>query len=572
MDRLSSLFFLLLFSLYGNTQDLNKDTLQALLYIEEADTMIVHKKFDEAIRLYQKAADLYYTHELWFKYFENRNNIGWVLRRPPRTKEKEQQAYLHSQQIIEESIQKMGPNNAARAQGLFRIASINFLAKKYKEAIQLFHKTIKVYQNYPGGVNNARYFESHYALGLIYNQKNEFDQALEYFHKTWDLRDTKSATNHYRLFATCYFIALIYKNHLNQLDKAIEYGLHSIRIAENDPNRQKDIAFSYGNVAIIYHLRLHYKKSIEYCKKGLLQFDQFGFEKDSVFYSLHNNIGVNYTNLGWYSKAMEHFDELRAIKSDIQNIKQESKFNLIDNYINIGRLERKRQNYNKGLTYQQKALQLLDQFQLTSSKSRRTSCHHEMAVCYKELGQLDLALEYNKKATDHASERNSQLSFHQETGTIYLEMKQYDRALNQFELAKKLLLKNSDKNHPSYTAIHNLEGATYLKKEQIDASLLSYQKGIIKNLKYKDANLDIYWNPNQLESFVPNDLLTSLKGKGDAMIKKYELKGQKKDLQFALKTFHLCDSLINHIRYTRFMNRLCMLINLLIVIPIIPNT
>ncbi|WP_456465399.1 SPOR domain-containing protein [Persephonella sp.] len=128
-----------------------------------------------------------------------------------------------------------------------------------------------------------------------------------------------------------------------------------------------------------------------------------------------NALGIAYSNVGELEKAKEFF--LKAIEKDPDRA---------ETYTNLGTLLAKQKNYEKALWYFKKAAE-------NPSYMKKDIAYYNMALIYKNIGNLKLYEEYLKKAISY---NTFLLPAYISLGNFYLEQKRYQDALSVFLTAK----------------------------------------------------------------------------------------------------------------------------------------
>jgi len=95
--------------------------------------------------------------------------------------------------------------------------------------------------------------------------------------------------------------------------------------------------------------------------------------------------------------------------------------------------------------------------------------HHELALVYRDLGEFQLSLAHFKKALALRPEFPQAWN---NMGTVYLLLRQWDQAINCFQMAVGDILYRT----PHY-AYNNL-GFAYLKKDQYQKAIANFQKAL----------------------------------------------------------------------------------------------
>ncbi|WP_457640270.1 SPOR domain-containing protein [Persephonella sp.] len=128
-----------------------------------------------------------------------------------------------------------------------------------------------------------------------------------------------------------------------------------------------------------------------------------------------NALGIAYSNVGEYEKAKEFL--LKAVEKDP---------NRAETYTNLGTILAREKQFDRALWYFQKALE-------NPSYMKKDLVLYNMALIYKQQGNLKLYEEYLKKAISYNS---FLLPAYISLGSFYLEQKKYRDALAVYLTAK----------------------------------------------------------------------------------------------------------------------------------------
>ena len=98
-----------------------------------------------------------------------------------------------------------------------------------------------------------------------------------------------------------------------------------------------------------------------------------------------------------------------------------------------------------------------------------SAIHHELALVYRDLGEFQISLDHFKKTLALRPEFPQAWN---NMGTVYLFLRQWDQAINCFQMAVGDILYRT----PHY-AYNNL-GFAYLKKEQYQKAIVNFKKAL----------------------------------------------------------------------------------------------
>jgi tetratricopeptide (TPR) repeat protein len=304
----------------------------------------------------------------------------------------------------------------------------------------------------------------------------------------------------------------------------------------------------------------------------------------------NTNYGLLYLNLGKNDLAHEHL--LKALQTfdqqaDQNNLERAKTLSFLGQVYNVaGKTAQAQEHLMMALSIRQKLL---------------PEKHELIAASYNDLGlsfvqaDKERALDYYDKALGiyqslHGQDHPKIAIANINSGFVYRELELYGDAVNNFETALKIWDKLFSASHPSKAfALLNL-GQTYLKmgdhkaaRQFLDKSLKMYRDvhgtkhpdianvlNVIGNLEISDehftSGLQLYQealnanvkdfndvrfqgNPKPDNYYNGKVLLYTLHFKAQALEKKYFGESLKlAELQLALNTLHVCDTLIDKLR------------------------
>ena len=111
-----------------------------------------------------------------------------------------------------------------------------------------------------------------------------------------------------------------------------------------------------------------------------------------------------------------------------------------------------------------------------------SAIHQELALAYRDLGEFQLSLDHFKKALELRPEFPQAWN---NMGTVYLLLRQWDLAINCFQMAVGDILYRTP-----HFAYNNL-GLAYIKKEQYQKAIASFHKALKSAPAYSPARTNL---------------------------------------------------------------------------------
>jgi CHAT domain-containing protein/tetratricopeptide (TPR) repeat protein len=295
---------------------------------------------------------------------------------------------------------------------------------------------------------------------------------------------------------------------LGEYDKALAYNLKAESYIKN--LNSIDLADIFNNRGNIFNIKKSYDVAREYLEKSIRIYQNSGLKNDYVIERLNAayiNISVGCIETGQYKEAISYLEKSIELAS-LHNFS-----NLSLSYLNMAKAYNKIGNSEKAGFY---FLKSIAQFKKDFGEG-----YYRMTDAYFDYGL-----------------------FLQSAG-------RYSEALEVFNKALKINLKNYGDKHTLVSLSYKHIGDIYSIQSGYDSALYYYQKSLIAVVKNFD-NQDIFSNPPGDSSIFDIRLLDNLKSKARTLylISEKETEGVKK-MKFlgkSLETNDLAIDLIDRIR------------------------
>lgn len=133
-------------------------------------------------------------------------------------------------------------------------------------------------------------------------------------------------------------------------------------------------------------------------------------------------------------------------------------------------------------------------------------------------------------------------------GETYQKLRNQKAALGYFERALTMYEASYGRKHPDIASVLNAVGNLKLSDNQYDEALTYYQRALKANVSNFESD-DLTKNPGLFNYYNGHRLLYSLLNKSQALESRYYGKTLRlKDLELAVKTLQVCDTLIDKLR------------------------
>ena len=253
---------------------------------------------------------------------------------------------------------------------------------QYQCALDNYEKARKIAENNRNDNQKAATLD---AVGRVMLQQGRRSEAIEYFDSAFKLLEKQGLTK--QIGRLCNSLCVLL-NETGNSERALSVALRGLGVAEKYQDIPIQISIN-NNIAKIFYDTKRYNEAIEYCNKAIEGAKKISDER---------NLGIAYLNLAnqyedgfqnhkksaeLYQAALELFQKIglqrgiqaatnnlaslqyrignvdEALKLFHQNLlvneKAESKVGLPMNYLNIGRVLLKKQQYNEAKIYFEKA-------------------------------------------------------------------------------------------------------------------------------------------------------------------------------------------------------------------------
>ncbi len=228
-------------------------------------------------------------------------------------------------------------------------------------------------------------------IGLVYYRQGKYLEALDYWNQSlrvFEASDFKAGqANILQNLGTIYF---------DQADdeKALSYFLRALKVAEDIQDTTR-IAEALGNIGAIYGKKpATYDKALDYDLRALKFNEQMG-NIDAIG-TITSNLGEIYLLENDDSTALIYFE--RSLKA------YEGSANIPYSLNNIGRVFKKRGDYEKAVLYHSDAFNISKKL---DSKLDMAQSLLRLGDVYQEKGDAKLAIITYEKAKDFAKEINA---------------------------------------------------------------------------------------------------------------------------------------------------------------------
>jgi len=313
---------------------------------------------------------------------------------------------------------------------------------------------------------------------------------------------------------------------------------------ENSPDVLNLLGFAWLNIG-------RNDLALQYLQKSIALYLRDLGENHAKTATCYNNLGLAYWNSGNEATAIEFLQKALYIRQQLYGKKHEE---IASAYLNLG-LVHSTYEPEKALSYYQEALGIYQEMLGLS--------HPKVALTYNNIGII------HRKNKDYFSanaffeeslaiwkkihkQENPTIAFvYSNMAETFFEENKYEEAEKYLQQAIDIYEKYYGNKHPETAALYVLLGKIYLIKGRFQTGFYAVQKSIVANVPdFSQENIGA--NPTWKNYYNPTTLISSFVLKAQLLEANYEYKSLKvSELQLALQSLRLADTLLNHVRNTK---------------------
>ena len=282
-----------------------------------------------------------------------------------------------------------------------------------------------------------------------------------------------------------------------QYQKAEKHILSAVSLAKQFGSRDKRVASSLGDLALIYGARKEYKKAIEALENALtIDRHIYGDEHEFVAYDL-NNLGTFYDLIDEHEKARINLEESVKIRNKLANLDPKSQRLLSVSLINLGANCKYRKDFERAVTLTEKAIEIS---RIAGDDDTAILYTRSLADIYLASGKPEKIEQYiEEKLKTFTPEENKQKGLASKllltAGNFYAERNNIEKSDEYFRKALETARVNQGKDSRivlgiTFTLVGNL-----IKQKKFKAAIPYLQKLIeddsFSNLE-KPTQIDLY--------------------------------------------------------------------------------
>jgi CHAT domain-containing protein/tetratricopeptide (TPR) repeat protein len=361
-----------------------------------------------------------------------------------------------------------------------------FLEKKYSEALAVFKKSTPRIEKILGKKHVATGL-SYYFLGNSYFLSGETKAGIDGLQKAAEIYESNRHENTEHVFE---LLATIYQKSgengeaIPVLEKLL--ALRQRRTGKNSIETAK----TFNLLGVSYQIVGNDAKAIECCLSALQIYSEKLKPDDPVIVLLEQNLGSAYLEAGNAKEAILHLEKALRILNTL-NLENTAD-SLLVNYSALGRAYANLGEFDKGIVFQQRCLDILSKSSNLNNIEAGKALHN-LAACYIGKNDFVNAFTTNDEAYKIFSRINgdnhpfSADSLSQKAD-IFMAVSNYESAVDLYSKVLEIRKRIFEKNHKSVANAYNNLSAAYLKVKKFEDALNSaeYSLQIIENISGKN--------------------------------------------------------------------------------------
>lgn len=263
------------------------------------------------------------------------------------------------------------------------------------------------------------------------------------------------------------FIETIYTDH----KKAYEFISEQLEIA-NELNDDNEMALANNMLGVYYNITSDYKKALKQFDLATELYNKVG---DKRYLSLvYNNMSIANRNLGKLTEALEN--QMASLK--LKEALELSPEDIAPSYWNIANIHGDIKNYKESNLWYEKAISI---YKDLGYEGDVIALEYGLALNYKDMDSLDLAMPYFERYIDHARKNNIHNALAgglDIIGGIKMQQGDLDQAEAYYLESLDLAEKHGEKSLPGL--LYRRLAKLYLRKG-LENKALDYAKRALQN-------------------------------------------------------------------------------------------
>ncbi|CAF2626878.1 unnamed protein product [Rotaria sp. Silwood2] len=240
-------------------------------------------------------------------------------------------------------------------------------------------------------------------------------------------------------------------NILQRLEKFDEAENYCLRLSDEIPRNEYDLAVCYDILGSLAHKKNDLEKSITWYKKSIECATRSPQLRNPRLTTTYTAIAAIYRQKGDYKQALELYNKALTTAKEVFG---EEHLCIAEYYTNVGTVYQNAKQWFEALDYYVKALVILYK-QSSMEHTQISLLLNNMADCHADLGLYDLALAHYKlsletlEASQLPQNRHMATTF-QKIGCVYEKKNDFQQTLSNYERAVSIYRHALLPTHPTF--------------------------------------------------------------------------------------------------------------------------
>lgn len=327
-----------------------------------------------------------------------------------------------------------------------------------------------------------------YRLGKNFQEVAKYDSAIGSFQKA---ADSLIEAKNYELYVDCFNqigrclqYQKKYQESLPYLSKALKVGKNFLR------NGHPQIALSYNFLGSSYRHLYQYSNSLNHYKQALeIRRNHYG-DNHKLVASILGNLGNLYRDWSDHNKSLMYYKQ--SINTAVKN----DELKLAKVYLNIGAVFLSKGDYLQAATYFKKIISLLSSENSVHNRLIQKALFNIGLIYSKQYDEQTALSYYTNALNSFKNDSGEMVLILNNMAILFIEMREFERAIDINSRAIKLQNKINSKNYLSLQRLYSNLGAAYAYKKQWDTALVAFREslGYTKKMNNYESELliDLY--------------------------------------------------------------------------------
>jgi len=442
-----------------------------LIYMEQKKYELAFNYLSDVLKIYQEHSDIDQL------LLANTNNVIGIIFSHKNDNEQALKYLFSAMKLYEINLPTI--NHQLMATNYDSIGLVFYYSKDYNQSLDYCLKAFRIRQKVLP-INHPNIADSCNNLALIYQKRHEYQQALDLFQRSLSIYENYPDKK--MIIPICFNnIGLLYIDQKNY-DQAIVYYLKALEYYKenNSMKYQDEVSYVFDNLGTAHELKGDHEQALKYYKQSL----EYETHDQNKFVEVSMKIANIYQKNGEYDLALDHY--LKGLnKSEASPLNIQSSL-----FMAIGIVYHQQNKYEHALHYYNRTLSILKELP-SDDKLDLAWIYNNIGCLYTDIGDLNQALEYQKKA--YEIRKKSLSSIHPDIATsltnigrIHQALAQHsngnsneiEKALENYKTALEIRQKSLPIDHPDLAISYYNLALTHFDRQEYQQAYIEIQKAM----------------------------------------------------------------------------------------------